>query len=261
MRFGGTLKLIALFTLGIFIKCDNSVIVKYCYTAEVVILQTSEDIVLQPGSRKADASIIWLHGLGADASDFLAITDQLGLPANHTVKFIFPRAPQRKITINQGLEMPGWYDIYSLQFVVREDDAGIIESSTRIKAIINHEIQQCGILPKRIILAGFSQGAAISLHTGLRFIERLGGIIGLSGYQLRSKSLAEEMSINSLQTPIFLAHGLFDPMVAFQLGVDAKEQLQSMGFIVNWHSYPMQHTVTTEEIQDIGVFIQQVLQY
>ena len=230
------------------------------YNAEAVILQTTEDIILHPSSAAADASIIWLHGLGADPSDFLGITSQLALTKDHKVKFIFPHAPYRNITINNGMYMPGWYDIYSLEFVDKEDDAGILESSAKIAALVDQEINQFGIRPERIILAGFSQGAAIVLHSGLRFAHRLGGIIGLSGYQLRASTLSQEMSAKSLQTPILLAHGLFDPVVPLQLGVTTKEQLNSLGFVVNWHTYPMQHTVLPEEIEHIKDFVQKVLQ-
>ena len=215
-------------------------------------------IIIQPPGSVADATIIWMHGLGADGSDFVGIVDQLCLPVNHSIKFIFPHAPYRPIAINAGMAMRGWYNLFSLNLVAKEDITGILKSNQQIGDLIEQELA-AGIKPERIILAGFSQGGAMALYIGLRFNRRLGGIIALSTYQLVANKLADERNPANQDIPIFLAHGMFDPVVGFNLGQDAQQQLVDLAYNVEWHTYPMQHTLLPEEIQHIGDFIHKVL--
>lgn len=208
----------------------------------------------------ADACIIWLHGLGADGKDFTGIVNELGLPINHTVRFIFPSAPFINVTINNGMLMRGWYDIYDLSRFTKEDSVGIRRSQELINDLINHELEQ-GIPSQRIMLAGFSQGGAMSLFAGLRCQQQLAGIICLSAYLPIMNSLAEEVALVNKQTPIFMAHGLFDPVVPYLLGHTAYEYLHNNHYNIEWRSYPMLHTLCIEEIVAIGDFIKQCLGY
>lgn len=214
---------------------------------------------------QADASVIWMHGLGASGEDFLSITDQFGLPQNHTVRFIFPNAPIKAVTVNNGLKMRAWYDIKcfnTLAFNPNSSDnhEGILESHTIINYLINLEIKK-GIDSKRIILAGFSQGGVMALHTGLRCEHQLGGIVCLSGYLSESNLLPKQKSYVNNNTPIFIAHGLFDPIVPFHLGKQSYDILTSLNYTINWYSYPMQHTIIEEEIIDLGNFFKKILKY
>jgi phospholipase/carboxylesterase len=196
-----------------------------------------------------DACIIWLHGLGADGNDFAAIVPELRLPDSLRVRFIFPHAPYRAITLNNGYVMRGWYDISSLQFGSTEDDIGIMESAEQIDEFISHEIER-GIQPQRIILAGFSQGGAIALYTGLRQPLNLGGIMALSTYvPLVGKAAVAPGSNHEL--PLFMAHGLDDDIVNYKYGVESRVWLQQQGYRVDWHDYPMTHSVCRDEIADI----------
>lgn len=217
-----------------------------------------ECIVIDPPVNKCDASIIWLHGLGADANDFVGIVQELRLPNYHTIRFILPHAPYRTITLNDGMKMRGWYDIFDMALNIEEDEVGIKESQQLMHALIEQEIS-AGINSKRIILAGFSQGGAIALYTGLRFDKALGGIIALSTYQVLSNALESESHMANKNVPIFMAHGMFDPVVPFNIGKMSCSQMQSMNYQVQWQTYPMQHTVVPEEIQHIGAFIQEHL--
>lgn len=217
-------------------------------------------IVVEPEARTSDATIIWLHGLGADGNDFLGIIDQLGLPPTHKVRFIFPHAPYRSITINGGMVMRGWYDLSALELDTREDIVGILQSKQYITDLIEQEIAT-GILAKRIILAGFSQGGAIALYTGLRFNVAIGGILVLSAYQLLAHTLSSERHEANQTIPIFMAHGLFDPVVTFDLGYKNYQQLLELNYPLRWNTYPMQHTVIAEEIKHIGSFIREILSY
>lgn len=196
-----------------------------------------------------DACIIWLHGLGADGNDFAAIVPELRLPDTLRVRFIFPHAPYRAITLNNGYVMRGWYDISSLQFGSTEDEIGIMESAEQIDEFISHEIER-GMLPQRIILAGFSQGGAIALYTGLRQPLNLGGIMALSTYvPLVGKTSVAPGSNHEL--PLFMAHGLDDDIVNYKYGVESRIWLQQQGYRVDWHDYPMTHSVCRDEIADI----------
>lgn len=206
-----------------------------------------------------NASVIWLHGLGADGKDFAGIVDQLGLPPDHGVRFIFPSAPFINVTINHGMLMRGWYDIYSLNMLDKEDAAGIRRSQLLIEELINAETA-LGIPYDRIILAGFSQGGAMSLFTALRYPQVLCGVISLSAYLPLIKSF-DTQHLKHINLPIFMAHGLFDPVVPYKLGQDSYEVLRQNDYPVEWNSYPMQHTVCLEEIAAIGDFLQRCLGY
>lgn len=212
--------------------------------------------IAPPG--RHDATVIWLHGLGASGDDFVAMVDELGFPAQHGVRFIFPNAPVRAITVNGGMLMPGWYDIASLSVEQREDEQGVLESQRLITGLIEQQLK-LGIQSQRIILGGFSQGGAMSIYTGTRFSKPLGGLLGLSCYSLLASTLNDDRHPANQQTPIFLAHGLFDPVVPYHLGQALASQLQSLNYAVQSQSYPMQHTVSLEEIDDIGDFMRHIL--
>ena len=218
-----------------------------------IIVQTN------PGdSSEADAAVIWLHGLGADGSDFVPIVSELKLPAALNIRFIFPHAPVRPITINQGYRMRGWYDITSLDIANRDDEAGIIESSSILTRLCDEQLAQ-GIAPERLIVAGFSQGGAIALHAGLRYPETLGGIMALSTYLPMQQRLPQEAVAANRQTPVFMAHGLNDDVVALQFGLQTRSLLQQLGYRLQWHDYAMGHSVCMEEISDISDWLGSVL--
>ena len=204
-------------------------------------------IEINPSS-PADASIIWLHGLGASGHDFEPVVPYLGLPKSLSVRFIFPHAPERAVTVNQGYVMPAWYDIVEIAIDRKIDHAGINASVEQINQLIEHEIAN-GIRAERVILAGFSQGGVIALQAGLYFQPNLAGIIALSTY------LADTASVPEGSLPIFLGHGRSDPVVPYVLGQKAKDTLVERGYPVEWHSYAMEHSVSMEEIQDIGRWI------
>lgn len=218
-----------------------------------------EYFVSEPPS-KATASVIWLHGLGADGNDFAGIADQLGLPSDHGVRFIFPSAPFMNITINNGMLMRAWYDIYALNMLAKEDEIGIQNSQQYITDFIAHEQEQ-GIPIHRIILAGFSQGGAMSLYTALHLKESLGGVIVLSAYLPLQRDFVPQAMLHKA-LPIFMAHGLYDPVVPYNLGLNAFKFLQENSYDeIEWHSYQMQHTLCMEEINAIGKFIGECLDY
>ena len=202
--------------------------------------------------RHPDASIIWLHGLGADGHDFVPAIEQMA-PAENW-RFILPHAPHRPVTINHGMQMPAWYDIFGSDIAARQDRPGIEQSATGINQLIAAERAR-GIAAHRILLAGFSQGGAIALHCGLRQPEALGGIIALSTYLPLHEALAQEKSPASQATPIFMAHGIYDAVIPAQVGQDSARYLEQQGYGVRWHSYYMQHSVCAEELADIRAFI------
>jgi len=203
-------------------------------------------------------AVIWLHGLGADGNDFAPIVPELGLQKTPAIRFVFPHAPVMPVTINGGMAMRAWYDIIGSDLVRREDEAGIRRSETAVRALIARENAR-GIPASRIVLAGFSQGCAMSLHTGLRYPERLAGLIGLSGYLPLAGSLDAERSSANAATPILLAHGVYDPVVALPRAQASLAQLQAAGYTVEWHTYPMPHSVCPPEIAEIGAFLRRVL--
>ncbi|MDT8451375.1 MAG: carboxylesterase [Gammaproteobacteria bacterium] len=194
-----------------------------------------------------DAAVIWLHGLGANGNDFAAIVPQLHLPSELAIRFIFPHAPVRPITINQGYPMPGWYDVTSLKIADDEDEVGIKASSSAIRALCQQQ-EAAGIASRRIIVAGFSQGGAVALHCGLGYPAPLGGIMALSSYLPQCAPLGAKANQG---TGIFMAHGRQDDVVAFNYGLKSREILKKSGYEVIWHEYAMAHSVSAEEIQDI----------
>ena len=205
---------------------------------------------LQPATR----SVIWLHGLGADGHDFVNIIPELNLPNSLSVRFIFPHAPIRPVTINAGMPMRAWFDIYSLTHLNQEDQAGMEEGSGALVELIEQEIS-LGINSRQIVLAGFSQGGALALYTGLRYGKPLAGILGLSTYLPRPSCLKAEASKANQQTPIFIAHGDFDPVLPVLLGKEAYRVLKQLDYPVQWHTYPMEHVVCLEEIGAISQWL------
>jgi phospholipase/carboxylesterase len=204
------------------------------------------------------ASVIVLHGLGASGDDFVPVCEQLELGAVGPVRHVLPHAPMRPVTINNGFVMPAWYDILALGGPAVEDEAGLRASQDLVEGLIAREVAR-GVSPSRIVLAGFSQGCAMALLTGLRHGERLAGIVGLSGYlPLAAKTAAERAPANQ-DTPIFLAHGRFDPMIALPRAVATRDALRALGYAVQWHEYPMEHSVCPPEIADLQQFLLQVL--
>jgi len=213
-------------------------------------------IVIEPGNAHK-ASVIWLHGLGADGHDFEAIVPELGLPDEPGIRFIFPNAPIRPVSINNGMSMRAWYDVKSPNLHELEDMESITESSNLINNYINTEIG-AGIEPDKIILAGFSQGGAIALHTGLRFSPPLAGILALSTYLPLPDQFKNEAGSNN-DLPIMMAHGVFDPVVPIEQGRSSCQTLKDHGYSVEWYEYTMQHAVCLEEINAIGTWIKNLL--
>ncbi len=204
------------------------------------------------------ATIIIMHGLGADGSDFFPIAEQIDLSAIGSVRYLFPNAPVIPVTLNGGYEMPAWYDIIGTDIGRREDEAGLRKSQLAIEAIINNEIAR-GIPASKIIVAGFSQGCAMAYMTALRFGHKLAGIAGLSGYlPLADKIAAERHSANQ-STSIFMAHGRQDPMVSVERALASHKALTDLGYAIEWHDYPMEHSVCLEEIRDLRAWLLKVL--
>ena len=207
-------------------------------------------------SAEVNASIIWLHGLGADGSDFVPIVPQLRLPETYAVRFVFPSAPSISVTINQGMVMPAWYDIRGLDGDSRVDEAGLRASAAKVQALLRREIDR-GVQSERILLAGFSQGGAVCLEAGLSFQYRLGGIIALSTYFPTAASVVVHPAQSGL--PVLVCHGSLDPMLDESLGRAATESLRRLDLIPAYHVYPMAHEVCLEEITRVGQWIRAVL--
>jgi phospholipase/carboxylesterase len=216
-----------------------------------------ETVEIEPRA-PARAAVIWLHGLGADGHDFEPVVPDLGLPERCAARFVFPHAPRRPVTTNGGMVMRAWYDITGFDFEGGEDEDGIRASEAAVRGLIERERHR-GIEPGRIVLAGFSQGGAIALQTGLRSPERLAGIISLSSYLPLAGSVAQEATASGLATPLFLAHGRQDPLIPWAAGAASRRQLEELGCTVEWHDYPMPHSVCLEELRDIGEFLGRVL--
>ncbi len=205
-------------------------------------------------SQPVKNTVIWLHGLGADGYDFLPIVDRLNIP---NTRFIFPHAPHRPISMNNGYEMRAWYDLYGLSMQDKQDEAGMREMQATIEALITQEKSK-GISAKNIVLAGFSQGGAMALFTALRHQEKLAGILALSTYVPLKQTLATETNKANANTPIFMAHGSFDTVITLDTCKISLDLLHSLHFAVQWHEYPMAHGVCDEEIQDINQFLNEI---
>ena len=204
------------------------------------------------------ATILIMHGLGADGQDFVPIAEQLDLSSVGPVRFLFPNAPSIPVTINGGYVMPAWYDIRAADLVQREDEAGLRLSCAQIEALIANEKAR-GIPASRIVVAGFSQGCAMALMVGLRHAEPLAGIVGMSGYLPLAGSTAAEHTAASLKTPIFMAHGTRDGVVALPRATASRDALTAMGYAVQWHDYPMEHSVCPQEVADLEQFLKRIL--
>lgn len=207
------------------------------------------------------AAVIWMHGLGADGNDFVPIVQELDLSGAPPIRFLFPHAPTRPVTINNGHVMRAWYDISfgDLEGNTRKaDEQGVRDSQAQIGQLIARENQR-KIPAQNIVLAGFSQGGAVALQTGLRYPERLAGVMALSTYLPLADSFAQEAAPANVKTPVFMAHGIHDPVVPYAMGNASHQKLQQAGYAVEWHEYPMQHSVCLEEIADIGRWLGRVL--
>ena len=218
---------------------------------------TLETLELQSGDAPT-ASIIVLHGLGADGNDFVPIAKELDLSAIGAARFVFPHAPVRPVTINGGHRMRAWYDILGADLVRREDEAGLRASMADVQALLDREAAR-GIPPSRTVLMGFSQGCAMALLTGVRAPQRLAGVVGLSGYLPLAASTAAERSVANQAVPIFLGHGRFDPVVALARGTESRDTLRALGYQPDWFDYPMEHSVCAQEISDLNRWLLKVL--
>lgn len=219
--------------------------------------QPLEKVIVETGENP-DASIIWLHGLGADGHDFEPIVPEMGLPNDLAVRFIFPHAPAIPVTINNGYIMPAWYDFKQTDLGIEHDEKGISHSAKQIQLLIEQQ-EMHGIAPDRIILAGFSQGGAMGIHCGLRQSEPIAGIMALSSYLLMPDHMKNEIKPAACSTPIFMAHGVNDPVVPYAAGEASYRKLEAAGCHIEWHSYPMEHHVCPQEIKDIGLWIGRIL--
>lgn len=219
---------------------------------------------------RPDAAVIWMHGLGADANDFVPLVSELDLRSAHgsslAIRFVFPNAPVMPVTINGGMAMRAWYDILHLDLggvgtagIPREDEKGLRASRVMVEELIVAQVAQ-GIPTERIVLAGFSQGAAMTIMTGLRHPSRLAGLIALSGYLPLAGQFAAERHPANHETPIFMAHGSYDPVVRIERATASRDALIRHGYQVEWHTYPMPHSVCAEEVDAIGRFLQRVLE-
>jgi phospholipase/carboxylesterase len=204
------------------------------------------------------AAVIWMHGLGADGYDFVDVPPMLRLPDRRGIRFVFPHAPMQPVTINGGMVMRAWYDVRHDAGVRREDEAGIRASQGRVEALIAREKAR-GIATARLVLAGFSQGGAMALHTGLRHPERLAGVMALSCFLPLADRLAAEAAPATRDVPIFLAHGTHDPVIPLARAAQARATLDGLGYRVEWHEYPMPHSVCPDEIADVGAWLAHIL--
>ena len=217
-----------------------------------------ETVELETGTEPRNA-VIWLHGLGADGHDFEAVVPFLGMESVAATRFVFPHAPVRAVTINNGMRMRAWYDIRGIQVSRDQDEGGIEHSSELVRALVRRENRR-GIPCSRIVLAGFSQGGAIALHVALRYPETLAGLLALSSYLLFPERLAGDRSEANSRTPVFVGHGSMDPMVPIGMGQDLAGRLEKLGYPVSWHQYPIPHSVDQAEISDIGAWLRIRLQ-
>jgi len=213
-----------------------------------------EAVEIETGSPPR-AAVIWLHGLGADGHDFEPIVPELRL--KQAVRFVFPHAPEQPVTINQGMRMRAWYDIFQFGGG-REDDKGIRASQALIEKMISEEVKR-GISENKIVLAGFSQGGAIALQTALRYPKPLAGVMALSTYLPLAATLPAERAAANAEVPIFMAHGSYDDIIPIQRARDSRSFLEKLGYRIEWHDYPMPHSVCGEEVRDISAFLAKLL--
>jgi phospholipase/carboxylesterase len=211
-----------------------------------------------PTSDNPTAAVIWMHGLGADGFDFAPIVKELDLDGCPGIRFVFPHAETMPVTINNGYVMRAWYDILGMDLVRREDEAGLRASQQRIDDLIAREIER-GIKPEYIVLAGFSQGCAMTLQTGLRYPQKLAGLMCLSGYLPLADKIATERSNANQHTPIFMAHGRGDGVVVIDRAEASRDLLHGLGYDIEWHEYLMPHSVCAEELDDISQWLKRVL--
>jgi len=207
---------------------------------------------------KPNAAVIWLHGLGADGHDFEPIVPEIVRPGERAWRFVFPNAPVRPVTINGGMAMRAWYDLKGLDRRAAEDAAGFQDTDTLVRQLIAKEVAR-GIPTNRVVLAGFSQGGAVSLYTAPRFPEKLAGVLALSCYLPRESTFLAERAAANDATPIFMAHGRADTVLTMSLGVQSRDFLKALGYAVEWHDYPMAHAVCAAEIADIREFLFRIL--
>jgi phospholipase/carboxylesterase len=217
-----------------------------------------ETVEIEPRAAAADAAVVLMHGLGADGHDFESLVPEMRLPSSPSVRFVFPHAPVRPVTINGGHRMRAWYDIAGLDRRAVEDDQGIRQSAEAIGELVRRE-QERGIAADRIVLAGFSQGGAMALFTALRWPERLGGVVALSCYLPLGGTLPAEAHPANAAVPVFMAHGTVDPIVPAALGEGSRDLLRSKGYDVEWHTYPMPHSVCAPEIDDLRSWLLRAL--
>lgn len=203
------------------------------------------------------AAVIWMHGLGADGEDFVPIVRELDLHGCLPIRFVFPHAPIIPVTVNNGYQMRAWYDIYGSDIVKREDEAGLRDSQCAIERVIAAQNSR-GIPSERIVLAGFSQGCAMALQVSLRYPEKLAGVLCLSGYLPLSTTVAAESNDKNRSMPIFMAHGTTDPVIPLLRALDSRDLLDGLGYKVEWHEYPMPHSLCPQEIGDIGTWLRSV---
>jgi phospholipase/carboxylesterase len=215
-----------------------------------------DSIEIDPPGR-ATAAVIWLHGLGDTGHGHEPIVRQLSLPPSLGIRFVLPHAPPRPITLNGGMVMPGWYDVLDLELQEDEDERGIRDAEEKIAALIRREIGR-GIPAARIALAGFSQGGAIALQAGLRFPERLAGLLVFSAYLPLAESAAEELSDANHRLRIFMAHGTADDVIPLEAGELSRSTLEAMGYRVDWREYPMAHSMCPEEIDDVAAWLEEL---
>lgn len=222
--------------------------------------QLLESIEIE-SSKDPTASVIWMHGLGADGNDFVPIVNELGLEGASAIRFVFPHAPMQPVTINNGYVMRAWYDVTfgDLEGKSRRaDERGLRASQAAVARLVEREIER-GTPAARIVLAGFSQGGAMALQAGLRYPERLAGLMVLSSYLPLAEHAEQEASAANAATPIFMAHGTQDPVVPYSMGAESHKRLRDLGYPVEWHEYPMPHSVCLEEVHDIAAWLRRIL--
>jgi phospholipase/carboxylesterase len=218
------------------------------------IIENEDEVILEPAAGSADSAIIWMHGLGADGHDFVPMVPELQLPASARVRFVFPHARVRPVTVNAGYAMRAWYDIRELTPEGRDDEAGLAESRSRIETCIARE-RNAGIAARRIVLAGFSQGGAMALHVGLRHAEPLAGIVALSCYLPLRARLAAELDPANRATPILMCHGREDVVVLQAFGEQSRDVMTAAGLAVEWRQYSIGHNLSRPEIFDIAAWL------